>query len=322
MRCVNAFLYKVNLCKQARCISNTCSGYANITVEELISKWQGRFLKCSIPEPTCSVELLTAHALGRKTLNEVSPTQVLSEEQVTRVDELCTNRLTRLPVQYLIGEWDFLSLTLKMKPPVFIPRPETEELVTLVREGIKHVGANYTTLQFLDIGTGTGAIVIALLDLFPEARGVGVDTLPAACILTAENAELIGVNNRLTVLHATLSNDIYDWTKLTESFGKFDVIVSNPPYIPSGIVGDLEPEITRYEHHSALFSGEDGMHFIKQILQNTSDLLKSAGSLWLEVDLKHPQLVRQYVQEHDVGLTYVKTHRDFTNRVYMAYTHT
>lgn len=143
-----------------------------------------------------------------------------------------------MPIQYIIGEWDFYSLKLKMIPTVFIPRPETESLVSMiVKENESKKGT------FLEIGPGTGAISIALLKNLENFKSIALERSKLAAKLTVENAIISNVNTRLEVLNEKLSKDTLK--SIHEQFinTEFEFIVSNPPYIPSKQVFQLQPEI-------------------------------------------------------------------------------
>lgn len=139
-----------------------------------------------------------------------------------------------MPIQYVIREWDFRNLTLEMRPPVFIPRPETEQLVDLV---LTELNTNPIE-EVLELCCGSGAISIALLKENPDITVIAVDKSEEACSLTRDNAKRYGVDSRINIIQMDI-NEISP-----EYFDKkFDVIVSNPPYVPSGDMLHLQPEI-------------------------------------------------------------------------------
>lgn len=164
-----------------------------LSATELISHWTAVFEKRGIPEARESSEYIVAHVLGAKTFQSLRPgllTQPLTRWQLRYIQELSSYRLQRMPVQYILGEWDFHGLSLKMVPPVFIPRPETEELVEWVLEEVTQrphaVGAHGGPL-ILEVGCGSGAISLSLLSKLPEASVTGQDSdHPARCDLRAE----------------------------------------------------------------------------------------------------------------------------------------
>lgn len=192
----------------------------------------------------------------------------LNDEQMEKLDTLCQCRLSRMPVQYIIGNWDFRDLTLKLVPPIFIPRPETEILVDIV---LKHVLTTQSS-KVLEVGCGSGAISLALahssknkvffftilnIPTFVtrwqtfQVHCTAIDTNIHACQLAKENADNMKLTEYLNIVHATLTEDatidkistvLGNDVKFCES-SQFDLIVSNPPYVPTKQVFKLEPEI-------------------------------------------------------------------------------
>ncbi|XP_058844214.1 MTRF1L release factor glutamine methyltransferase-like isoform X1 [Acipenser ruthenus] len=241
--------------------------------------------------------------------------QSLTETQIQRVWELCSKRLQRMPVQYVIEEWDFRELTLKMRPPVFIPRPETEELVGLVMEELRTRGSaqdSPASLQFLEVGCGSGAVSLSLLHHCPQCHAVAVDRSSEALDLTRENAERLGVLERLQIVQLDV---LLDADSVLCQCGSVDFIVSNPPYVFAEDLPLLEPEILWYEDQRSLDGGEGGMDVIKQILCIGTRALKKNGKIFLEVDPRHPLMIQEWLRsQSDHGLEYRETHRDFTGR--------
>jgi release factor glutamine methyltransferase len=137
------------------------------TVKNAIEKFKHQFEQEKIPEAESSIENILAHVLGTKSVQDVRNhhfKQPLTDQQMTKLEQLCLARMARMPVQYIIGEWDFRDLKLKMIPPVFIPRPETEELVELILQQMDEKNE----LEFLEIGCGSGAISLSLLKALPK----------------------------------------------------------------------------------------------------------------------------------------------------------
>ncbi|KAL5014426.1 hypothetical protein ScPMuIL_008696 [Solemya velum] len=291
-------------------MSSCCSA----SVEKVLRKWTKILTAADIPEAKQSVELIISHVLGHKMIHEVSVSRMLNVTELTRVDNLCEQRLTRVPVQYILGEWDFIDLTLKMRSPVFIPRPETENLAEIIHSHLRELEFATSVNQprrMLEIGCGSGALSVYLLSKLREFHAVAVDVSAEACQLTRDNADLLEVDDRLTVLNEDIMSD----SPSLEELSPFDVLVSNPPYIPCDEVGELEPEVTRHEDHRALDGGVDGLDTVRRILHMASSLVTVGGSIWLEVDSRHPVMIQELLNKQtDTALRYVKTWRDFEKR--------
>ncbi|XP_048872954.1 MTRF1L release factor glutamine methyltransferase isoform X2 [Brienomyrus brachyistius] len=284
-----------------------------LSVQQAADVWARRFEEAGVSEPGPSSQYIVAHVLGVKTMANLEPGilgRTLTDVQMQQVWELCGRRLCRMPVQYVIEEWDFRDITLKMRPPVFIPRPETEDLVSFVLADLQPAwGAGFTVLE---VGCGSGAISLSLLQNLPRLRVIALDRNKAAVDLTNENAHRLGLRDRLQVLHLDVMQDA---EKVLRECGLVDVLVSNPPYLFSQDVTSLQPEILEFEDLAALDGGADGLQIIRQILSLAPHLLKDQGRVYLEVDPRHPPLIEQYVEEaKEVGLQYIQTQCDITER--------
>uniref|UniRef100_A0A674K5C2 peptide chain release factor N(5)-glutamine methyltransferase n=1 Tax=Terrapene triunguis TaxID=2587831 RepID=A0A674K5C2_9SAUR len=275
---------------------------AKVTAIELVSYWRGVFEANGIPEAQESSEYIVSYVLGAKTFHSLgagSLSTPLTLEQRQQIQQLSMKRLQRMPVQYVLGEWDFRELTLKMRPPVFIPRPETEDLVSLVlEEALQRSGS-----PAVIIGCGSGAIALSLLSKLPKSWVIAVDKEEAAVNLTRENVWLIFGFHSFSAVGS--------WEQLLP-WGPVDTIVSNPPYVFHGDMTHLAEEILSYEDLGALDGGNDGMRVIKKILALAPCILKDHGSVFLEVDPRHPEMVENWLQNHpDLSLSVSATHKDF-----------
>ncbi|KAI6051693.1 MTRF1L release factor glutamine methyltransferase isoform X5 [Marmota monax] len=285
----------------------------------LVSHWTRVFEKRGIPEARESSEYIVAHVLGAKTFQSLKPvlwTQPLTPQQLQCIQVLCSRRLQRVPVQYILGEWDFRGLSLKMLPPVFIPRPETEELVEWVLEEVAQ-RPNVVEAQggplILEVGCGSGAISLSLLSQLPQSQVIAVDKEEAAINLTYENAQRLRLQDRIQIIPFDVTS-VGSWTHLLP-WGPMDLIVSNPPYIFHHNMEQLAPEIRSYEDPVALDGGEEGMDIITHILTLAPQFLKDSGSIFLEVEPRHPELVSNWLQSHpDLCLNLVAVRRDFCGR--------
>ncbi|XP_006892921.1 PREDICTED: hemK methyltransferase family member 1 [Elephantulus edwardii] len=293
------------------------AGLVNAT--ELVSHWTAVFEKRGIPEARESSEYIVAHVLGAKTFQSLKPalwTQPLAPQQVQCIQELSSQRLHRMPVQYILGEWDFQGLNLKMAPPVFIPRPETEELVSWVLEvEAQRLWAADTRggPLILEVGCGSGAISLSLLSQLPKSRVIAVDKGEAAIRLTHENAQRLQLQDRIRIVPFDVTLE-RNWAHLL-SWGPVDLVVSNPPYVFQQDMEQLAPEIRSYEDPSALDGGKEGMDIIVHILNLAPQLLKDSGSVFLEVDPRHPELVDSWLRSQpDLHLSLVTVRQDFCGR--------
>ncbi|XP_064154476.1 MTRF1L release factor glutamine methyltransferase isoform X1 [Anguilla rostrata] len=288
---------------------------SRLNVQQATVLWEQQFRQCGVPEPCLSSQYIMAHILGAKTMASLDPvimTKELTDVQTHQFWELCSKRLARMPVQYVIEEWDFRDLTLKMRPPVFIPRPETEELVGLVLAGFQsRQDSRVPGLRCLELCCGSGAISLSLLHSLPQLSAVAVDRSPEAVNLTQENALRLGLQDRLEVRQLDLT---VDRAVLLKECGPVNTLVSNPPYLFSQDMASLEPEILRFEDPAALDGGADGLQIIGHILTLAPHLLKNGGLLYLEVDPRHPPVIQQFVEKEKIGLQYLQTNNDITNR--------
>lgn len=202
---------------------------------------------------------------------------MLVPEQYNHIEHIIY-QLTVLhkPLQYILGFVPFLDLTIKVKSPILIPRPETEEWVYTLIQFLKK--ENCVNFSILDLCTGTGCIALALAQAFPHSRVMGIDINPEALMLAQENQVINGINN-CTFLQSNLFEHIADQ--------KFDLIVSNPPYLSDSEWERLEPEVKIWEDPQALKAPQEGYELIDQILQESLMHLTSTSriskNLWIEI---------------------------------------
>eukprot|EP00177_Eucheuma_denticulatum_P008680 GFKZ01015781.1.p1 GENE.GFKZ01015781.1~~GFKZ01015781.1.p1 ORF type:complete len:337 (-),score=39.37 GFKZ01015781.1:2233-3243(-) len=260
------------------------------------------FEATSTPEPSLSARYL-AQAAFVNTPNPhhpYPPSPSPPPHELALFVDLCHQRqYLRTPVQYLVGHWDFHHITLKLKPPVLIPRPETEQLVQFVLDD----PSLPSTANILDVGVGSGAILLALLHARPEWTGVGLDPSPTACVLAKENAKILGLERRCRIVQGTMTE---------VDLGKqFNALVSNPPYIPRREMAALQIEVRGHEDDSALCGGEDGMDVVREVLCEAVNVVTIGGSVWMEVDESHPQRMKRETWK---GLKFVQHIHDFCGR--------
>ncbi|XP_042874961.1 MTRF1L release factor glutamine methyltransferase-like [Penaeus japonicus] len=269
----------------------SCRQYssASNTVAESLAHWSAKLEDAGVPESRLSAEHITAHVVGipRGKLHENSTTTV-SEALYSELDRLMTCRLARMPVQYIVGEWDFYNITLKMRPPVFIPRPETECLVEKALELLRGI----STPKVLEIGCGSGAISLSLLKSVKDLQCVAVDQSKHAVSLTKENAQHLKLDDRLVVVEGKVTHEKFP----TLPYEHFDLVVSNPPYVLRKDLMEVQPEIMIFEDMRALDGGKDGLDTIKPILLHCQHFLPQACSILMEVDPCHRYLLPAWLK--------------------------
>ncbi len=242
-------------------------------------RWAKETLASSgVPEPEADAQVLVAHVAGVDRLNLFLNTgRVLSLEEEKRLTDLIRERAGRKPFQYILGEQEFWSLPFKVTPDVLVPRPETETLVETVLNTLKSRNPCSSRLTILDLCTGSGILAVVLAREIPESDIYAVDLSKAALSVAMDNARRHGVSDAITFLQGDL------FAPLAKRETLFDVIVSNPPYVPSDILGGLSPEVKDYEPHLALDGGPDGLDIVRKIISDSPAYLRIGGWLFLEI---------------------------------------
>jgi release factor glutamine methyltransferase len=243
--------------------------------------------------PRLDAELLLAHALGvsREALL-LGPDRAIPDS----FDALLARRLAHEPVAYITGRKAFWTLELAVTPDVLIPRPESE---TLIEAAIAHF-CDRAPVRVLDLGTGSGALLLAALDHWPGAQGIGVDRSAAALAVARGNAERLSLGERAAFVHA-------NWAEAID--GQLDLILCNPPYIEDG--AELPPQVARHEPASALFAGPDGLDDYRIIVPQLRRLLAPGGLACLEIG--HTQAAAVQALAATSGMTSI-VHQDLGGR--------
>uniref|UniRef100_A0A1I8JIB1 PrmC_N domain-containing protein n=2 Tax=Macrostomum lignano TaxID=282301 RepID=A0A1I8JIB1_9PLAT len=267
-------------------------------VSKLRSRLHRLFSKVGVPDPGASAKYLLAHCIGQRTLTREHSRLELTAQQLSKLTGLCNRRLQREPLQYILGEWYFRDVSLVMRAPVFIPRPETEKLVDLAKQCWSAVGASSSHPHslsrprlFSEVCTGSGAVSVCLLRDLPQAHCLAIELLPEACHLTWENCHRNGVSNRLHLINASLATP-----GLLGRAPPLSLIVANPPYVPELDMRQLQPEVT-FESPVALRGGGiGGLGVIVQLMDFADARLATGGWLAFEMDSSHGQLLRDRFQ--------------------------
>ncbi|MFN8359491.1 MAG: peptide chain release factor N(5)-glutamine methyltransferase [Candidatus Kapaibacterium sp.] len=239
-----------------------------------LRRWgEGYFAEKQIDSPRLTMELMLCHILRYSRLElYLHYDKPLTKTELAALREMIARRAKREPLQYILGETEFYGLPFVVDPSVLIPRPETE---FLVEAAVKYITQASRPLSVLDIGTGSGCIALTIARKVPEARVVAIDISESALALAAKNQTALGVENCEFV-----KRDIFRELSVKKPF---DVIVSNPPYISTESMTELEPELLRHEPHSALTDGGDGLRFYRRFAEVFPSILAQDGMFFVEI---------------------------------------
>jgi release factor glutamine methyltransferase len=240
-----------------------------MTVAEALREAVTRLRRSGIDNPRLEARLLLAHALGCSVAELVcDPDRVVTADGF---GSLVMRRAGREPLAYILGQREFWSLEFKVSPATLIPRPDTE---TVVEAALAACSGHVGPLHVLDLGTGTGCLLLSVLHERPDAFGIGIDLSPAAAAMASGNAAALGLDSRAAFLCA-------DWA--TALRARFDLILSNPPYISTSDIGGLMPEVAGFEPSLCLDGGADGCDAYRRIIPTLPALLTPGGSGVLEL---------------------------------------
>ena len=233
--------------------------------------------------PRLEARLLLARALGvtRNDLIRDPGRQI----ETTAFEALLTRRIGREPLAFIVGRREFWSLDFLVSPATLIPRPDSE---TLIEAALAAFANRPAPRRIIDLGTGTGCLLLALLTEFPSAFGIGLDRAPDAAALAKANAAHLGLTNRSAFLAG-------DWTQAVS--GRFDLVISNPPYIREQDIETLMPEVARHEPESALDGGADGYTAYRAIVPVLPLHLEPTGVAILELGIGQAQYVNDLARE-------------------------
>jgi release factor glutamine methyltransferase len=245
--------------------------------------------------------------------NNLLANQVLTAVQFKTYQALLVRRKTMEPIQYLTGQWDFLDYVLTVRHPLLCPRPETEELVELVREDLATLAAKNNSdrcrLRILDVGCGTGCIGVSLAAKLPNSFVEAIDVEHVAVATATENAErVLGAQYQARFNAQLCEAEVFDVATVQD---RFDAVVSNPPYIPRADMGTLETTVVDFESETALCGGEDGLDVVRSIVKKLPFWCVENAVCWMEVDPTHPALLRKWLESDcSLGVVFVHTYRD------------
>jgi release factor glutamine methyltransferase len=254
-----------------------------------IRRAAGRALRENgVATPELDARILVGHALGLEQAGLAAGfDKPVAGEQTARIDALVARRLAGEPVARITGVKEFWGLSLRITPETLVPRPETETLVEAALSHIDAAGLRGRPIRIADLGTGSGALLLALLSECPRATGMGTDISLAALETARDNAARLGLASRAEFLACNFADAIG---------GTFDVVACNPPYIRSGDLPYLQREVREHDPHRALDGGPDGLDAYRSLACAARDLLEADGIFVLELGIDQEQPVRALLQ--------------------------
>ena len=265
------------------------------TIAKVLDWTKQYFADKGLENPRLDAEILLCSVLKCQRITlYVHFDQPLEEHELAQYRGYVARRAAAEPLAYILGSRAFMKYDFKVTPDVLVPRPETELLV----ECAAKLAGNIEAPEVLDIGTGSGAIIVSLLDMLPNAKGTAVDVSPGALKVAQANAEQIGVAQRLKFVRSDL------YAALPQD-SKFDVIISNPPYIPSADIAGLAADVRR-EPRLALDGGADGLNFYRRIISGAPKFLKPNGFLAFEIGINQGEDVAALCRQTGFAVTAVR----------------
>lgn len=251
-----------------------------LSIAESLAKAEATLAASGVAEPRReAMSLLILATKKDKTFLYARPEHVLTTEEVAILDVLLLRRASREPLQYISGVQEFFGLEFEVTPDVLIPRPETEMLVERALQILPTSNSEF----FCDVGTGSGCIAVSILHQRPRAHGVGLDISRDALSVAARNAFRHRTSDRLELIDSDL------FSALTDQ--EFDLIVSNPPYVPERDMAGLQAEVRDFEPRGALTDNSDGLSIIRRIVDESPRFLAAKGHLLMEIGFDQSEKV-------------------------------
>lgn len=276
---------------------------ASKNLRELIALGDAFLARSKIPDARVVCELLAARLFKCGRLELYRHADTVPGERIVDALRRGLQRVAKgEPVQYVLGQWDFRKLTLKVDRRALIPRPETEQLVDLVLQSpqVRQAGKPLV----VDVGTGTGCIILSLAKELRDGVFVGLDLSPEALSLARENAALTKLDSRVLFAESDGCGEFDP--------GSVDVLVSNPPYIPSQVVDGLEAHVRDHEPRLALDGGPDGLEVYRALLLDAVMVLKPGGGVFFEIGDEQGPALRELLEEY--GFSKVAIVKDYSGK--------
>lgn len=272
------------------------------TYRELYEEGRRILEQAGLPDAALDARFLLEEVCGTnlQTLL-VFPEKKVTEEEVNQYRAFIQRRKDREPTAMILGEWDFMGLTFRLNKSTLIPEQDTEVLVETALEELKRRGTGEAPLRILDLCTGSGCILLSLLHELRNAGGLGTDLSEEALEAARENAVRLGLQERAAFRQGDLWEPVGD--------ERFDLIVSNPPYVPTDVIPTLEPEVRCGEPYAALDGGEDGLVFYRRIMKEAAGHLKPSGIIIVESGFDEAAQIAGLMQ--DQKLRGIRTVKDY-----------
>ncbi len=259
----------------------------NQALKETVGKLEG-----IATTPLLDAQVLLSNVLQKDRLYIIlNGDKILTKDEYNEYNKMIDLRLQGVPVQYIVKKQEFMGLDFMVDKGVLIPRPDTEILVEKVLSHIK----KDKEYRIIDIGTGSGAITVSLAKYIEKSYVYSVDISEKAIEIAKTNAEKHGVLSKINFLQGSLFEPIEN----IGIKGKIDILVSNPPYIPSKDIENLQVEVSKYEPKIALDGGEDGLDFYRKIIYHSRNYLKKGGYIALEVGHDQAQRVKEIMESYE-----------------------
>ncbi|NVK17223.1 MAG: peptide chain release factor N(5)-glutamine methyltransferase [Methylocystaceae bacterium] len=267
------------------------------TIGETLQQLVETLTKAGIDEARTDARLLLEHVLDvDRTVLIAYPEREISQDQCAELDALLKRRLNREPMSHLLGYREFWSLRFKVTKETLTPRPDSETLIEAVLRHLPDVDA---PLNVLDLGVGTGCLILSVLSEYKKAHGLGIDLSDDALRVAIENAKMLGLADRCDF-------QIGDWMEGLND--QYDLILSNPPYIPTGDKSILEPEVLVHEPATALFAGSDGLDDYRILAQQLPGRLKDDALAVIELGIDQSDAVLALMES--CGLEVIDSPKD------------
>lgn len=270
----------------------------------LLTAWKGaqaRLKAAGIDSPSIDARLLLEAATGAGRVDILTdPYRVIDADKAAALDAMVERRLKREPVSRILGKKGFWKIMLNVTPDVLSPRPDTETLLDVIVRAF----APQRAFDFIDLGTGSGAILLATLVERPNARGVGADISTEAIAVARENAANLDLDGRCTFIRTEWATGFADHS--------FDLVVSNPPYIPTADIAGLDPEVREHDPHLALDGGPDGLQPYRDLAPEIARILRPEGVFAVEIGWDQGAQVKALFEA--AGFTGVKVVKDLGDR--------